>query len=326
MELRFFLCFIIVWIMGFDSFPQPYKSQTDKTYIQEFHELNSIMPFISRNNMSFTLRNKNAKSVRIVHKPNTSFSIGAEVANRNNRFSMSVNLPNSDIDKYGNSRITHISYGTKMRRILMNIYYLKYKGLYLDHPERYYSGWKKDMPYPLKEDLRVTILGFNATVAMSNNFSFKAAFQQSERQLKSAGSIMITVSDRLLHFRNESDSSIIPFNEINLFPELKNIQRGTFNTVGVQPGYGYTYVWNDFYIAPVLFLGGGLQFQNYLTTKHNIGLKLTPLVNFKNSTGYYYQNYYARFVYAFEMNRAKFKSSTLSTNFHSFEICAGFRF
>ncbi len=84
-------------------------------------------------------------------------------------------------------------------------------------------------------------------------FSARAAFIQTEKQKKSAGSILVGGS--LGNLRFVADSSIIPFSE-NRYPE-EGLRAGLYRSFAANIGYSHSFVFGNFWFTNIT-LGTGL--------------------------------------------------------------------
>lgn len=110
------------------------------------------------------------------------------------------------------------------RKYVFDLFVQRYKGFYREDRKQ------KDT-YVLCPDLQVQQYGVNAQYIFNNRrFSYRAAFNQSERQLRSAGSFLLGGGIYLSHIR--SDSSFVYGGQNT----MDNFQ------FGINAGYAYTWV------------------------------------------------------------------------------------
>lgn len=124
----------------------------------------------------------------------------------------------------GKTKSFDFQWHTYGRKYAFDLFIQRYKGFYMENE-------KVKSDYVLCPDLQVHQYGVNAEYIFNNKrFSYKAAFNQSERQLRSAGSLLLGGGIYFSDIR--SDSSFV-YGERN---DLKNFQ------FGVSIGYAYTWV------------------------------------------------------------------------------------
>jgi hypothetical protein len=164
--------------------------------------------------------------------------------------------------------------------------------------------------------------GFN----FNKNFSLNAAFAQSERQKKSAGSFLMTISER--YQRIETDSNLVPNNQIANYPNLDKLMSGDFLTTIISLGAGYQFVMGKkFHFTPVVLLGSGVQIQNYQQPNRNIWrLNVPTYANARAQFGYNGDNFFANIIYGAEFNSIPIKESRMRLFYQVVEFGIGVRF
>jgi len=174
--------------------------------------------------------------------------LGLEGSYKNIRLALSFELPNDKSDKYGETNSFSLQLNLMARKYWINFYFQNYKGFYLSNPKNFDNTWTSKNPYPQRKDIRIYELGFFTYYSFSDKFSLKAAFQLLERQKKSAGSFMILLSEK---FNNlENDNSLVPAIEQSGYDEIRSLSKATFNTINLQPGYGYSGRYDYSHSAP----------------------------------------------------------------------------
>lgn len=308
------------------QFVEEDKKKNDTIYIEEFNTKFIIQPFTAGKNQRISIRDKDRENDIINYKPNLNQSIGIVASYKGIRLTLSLKFPENNEDKYGKTKFTLLQLNMKGRKYGINLYYQDYRGFYLSNPDKFDTTYFAGASFPERPDIKYTSFGFYTYYSFSKKFSVKAAFQQSERQVKSAGSFMIMLSDRLDRIYTEED--IIPNSHKNDYRDLATFKRGGFNTLLLQPGYGYTFVHDRFYFTPVVFAGGGVQFQNTFSSPggREFNIKLIPKINFQNALGYTGDVIFARIVYEIDNLRIPFSSSTIKCYYSTWSFGLGVRF
>jgi hypothetical protein len=112
------------------------------------------------------------------------------------------------------------------------------------------------------ETFSIGIAGY--WIYTSKKFSIRAAFFQNERQKKSAGSLVVRPG--FLFYRISSDHGIIPaeIRDEYHIPATNLISSGEFYSLGLSPGYAYSFVFlKDFYLTAAVFPGFALQMYSF---------------------------------------------------------------
>ena len=300
------------------------KNKNDTIYIEEYDAEFLVQPFFSGKNVKVSIKDKEEEKDFIDYKPNLRQSVGIVAAYKGLRLTLSLKLPEND-DTYGKTKYTFLQLHLRGRKYGLNLYCQNYKGFYLSNPNKFDTVYFAGGPFPARPDIHYTSIGFQTYYSFSKKFSIKAAFHQSERQLKNAGSFMIMLSNRFDHLSN--NNSLIPKSHKSDYNDLANFKRGGFNTLLLQPGYGYSFIYERFYFTPVVFVGGGVQFQSYYNVPggRKFKLKLIPKINFQNAIGYTGDFMFARIEYGINNCRIPFSSSKIKNNYSYWSLGVGLR-
>ena len=266
----------------------------------------------------------NAQTVNYI--PNLLGTAGGQISIKGVAISYLHKLPVSDPKqiKYGNTEYQVLNLGIQTRIIGLSFYYSRYKGFYLDKPDRYDSTWTVGDNFPSRTDLEVSSIGFKTNFLFNKSFSMKAAFTQTERQKKSAGTFMLEFGDNFMAI--ESDSSLIPASERIGFGSFSNLSGGIFNTFFGAAGIGFSLVKGNFNFTPIILLGVGVQAQFYSTnTDDKVDFKIPLYFRYRNSIGINGDIVFIRLIYSVEYNSVPFKVARMEMYYMSAEMCLGFR-
>lgn len=198
---------------------------------------------------------------KIIYRPNVNLRIG--IAGFYKWFGLALSLENffSFLDKeiYGSTSSIDLRINGFGRRIAGEAFFQKYTGFFIQTPK------KDDGTYYLLPDMSTFSIGLSGYwIYNPERFSIRAAFIQTERQKKSAGSLL--VRPFFLYYQITSDQGIIPGDLIRQYniPASKMITQGEFYAIGLSPGYNYTWVFlKNFYVSCTIFPGVAAQFYNF---------------------------------------------------------------
>jgi len=198
----------------------------------------------------------------ITYEPNSLVNGGMRISYLGFGFSFTRTLDQSARDKevYGETEYSDYQIYYYGRKFGVEVFYQKYEGFYLDDSDTF--SLKKGDPETIRSDLSVATGGFNIFYVFSDNFSFKAAFSQLERQNAFDWSFLLMLSG--IRFTINSDYSLIPENQESLYGDDAGFTGGTFTAVGISPGIGITKPFSNYcYITAALFLGTGYMHKRY---------------------------------------------------------------
>ncbi|MDD5571134.1 MAG: DUF4421 family protein [Bacteroidales bacterium] len=212
---------------------------------------------------------------KISYSPNIVESIGAGFASNFIGLSIFTKLPRDEEKdlKYGRTEYSNLQVFLYGRRIALEASYQNYQGFYLLNAPSFDVNWNDSSKYPTIPGMELRNLTINCFYIFSRKFSLKASFNQTERQLRSAGSFLLMAS--LNHIYINSDSSLIPKTEKQNYSEFDAFRWGEFYNYEISPGYAYSIILKRFYFTPMLFIGGGYQKQECdIKSKSEFGYKL----------------------------------------------------
>ncbi|BDC97748.1 hypothetical protein PEPS_00290 [Persicobacter psychrovividus] len=230
---------------------------------------------------------------------------------------------------------------TSMFDIQVNVYDVKlvgefrlqrYKGYYINH-----FGWKLPniigghngenfrLAYP-----NLTTNSFTGNLSYIFNwkqFSYRASYIQTQRQLKSAGSWMAGISYFANSIYNDGDG-ILGGTTID-FPEM-NFQKSVTFGIGLMGGYGYTYVLKkNFYISLTMMPGISYNYTKltYIEDEPTIDEYRFGLAGVgRFSIGYNKASYFFGLHSALQWNAVFYDTAGLNNINGSFRFVVGKRF
>ncbi len=228
--------------------------------------------------------------------------------------------------KYGDTKFRDIYVNIQGRIVSWGIFYRDYKGFYLADYKKFYPKWNEDsLGFPTSKNLHVIEGGLNLGFNFNKNFSLNAAFAQSERQKKSAGSFLMTVGER--YQRIETDSNIVPVDQAAHYPTLDRYMGGDFFTTILSIGGGYQVVMGKFHFTPVVLVGTGIQIQNYQQPGENLWrLNIPTYAHGRAQLGYNGNKFFANIIYSIEFNTVPIKESRIRLLRQAIEFGIGIRF
>lgn len=242
--LLIFLAIPIVLLGQTDSSAKRYL-KTRKIYIQDLTgKLNTSAVFRLSEN-GFELRSNDV--IRV--KPNQLGNVGIRLSHRWLTIGFSVKIKNLQTEEKGITNLINLTASTCGKKLGFDLYYLSFKGHYISNQQIDLTPQIIDQKtYPILPNLNTLYAGFNAYYTFNHGkFSYRANFIRNEIQKKSAGSWLLGVS--YSHFQIKSDSGFIPIRSLSNIPTTSKIINGKFNSLGLLPGYAYTWVFAPNYFC-----------------------------------------------------------------------------
>lgn len=166
-----------------------------------------------------------------------------------------------DPDIYGTTRSYDFRVNAYGKFLAVEGYVQYYRGFYMNYRLK---EFKETFIIP---GMSVVSLGIDGTYIYNfARFSIRAAFVQNEQQKRSAGSLMVKPTIRYYHI--SSDTGIIPGSVIDDYSVThENLLSGDFTTLGLGPGYIYTFVFlKHFYFTAGAQMEMHWNIASYITT------------------------------------------------------------
>lgn len=214
-------------------------AQTGNAYIAPFEQKFSVYASVSSKFLSLS-QEYSAKAIQDFSlQPNTPVNLGLGFSWKNLSISGSYGFPFMADKTKAKTRSFDFQYHYYARKFLMDVFVQNYRGynrVFEDNDEVYIEA----------SDVRITQYGVHGMYIFNNQkYSYKAAYNLSERQLKSAGGFLL--GGGIFQSRIRSDSTLVLRDGKN---HLDNFQ------FGVSGGYGYTWVFKkNFFVAGSITVG-----------------------------------------------------------------------
>ena len=235
-------------------------------YIQTFPDFFYGKFLLSTRNLNLTLNQHGNDDVALKYKPNGNnyFGVGGYFFDLG--FEASLRLPESfqdDKERFGDTEIFDFQANIYGKKLGIDIAFQNYEGFYLDNAGDHFDDWKKGDVHPLRQDIKASnVNGGVYYIFNHNKFSFRSAFNQADRQLKSAGSVILNAN--IAQFSIEADSILIPAQAAAAFGSSTGFQNGDFVTIGLFPGYAHNFVFGGgFYFNFSLSVGPAVLWEDY---------------------------------------------------------------
>ena len=275
---------------------------------------------------SFYLGSPNIKGVWYV--PSFAPRLGPRILWKEIGVTATFALPIPEVEQHrrGTSAQTEVILNSYWRQNAVDLYFQRYRGFYVSSP---FSNFDVHQPerYPQLPDALVTNYGFNwYYVFKPEAFSLKAAFDQSEFQLKSGGSWMI--SPFYNHFEMALGTRFIAGIGDTSILDVPNLASGRFDSAGGSLGYGYSYIAGRFFASLLTGLGPALQMQQVHLSDGNEATyySLAVKINLNVAMGWNYKDYVGGVKLLLDSLSSRVDGTQLASNLWSGQVFLGARF
>lgn len=313
------------------SFTDFLLTKKDSNYIESYFNDLIINAYSVEKTHSLTLSDLN-NPARLQYLPNGHFNMGVGVNFRSFGLSLATRIPFLQRDEY---RLGE----TKRFGIQSYIYTGKYsvdlltsfsKGYYLKNSDQHLGTFTKYREYQ-RPDISSANIGVSVNYIFNNSkFSYKAAFSETERQKRNAGSFIAGGS--ILSYRTTADSAFVPRGIDNsFFQKSRDVNKSAVFAFNINGGYAYSLVFLRNGIVTVSYIvGSGIQDNKYDKT-------IQPEVNnwrfsFNHTgrfgIGYRFKRYYARVavIRSTQFTRLNYNDLRIANDTDFFQLSLARRF
>ncbi|MDV6168591.1 DUF4421 family protein [Flavobacterium sp. DG1-102-2] len=252
MILRFYFLLITIAVSQNSS-----GQSVDTTYIGQYPQKMMVKAFVSRNGIVIGHNDKD-------YSPNNPVRLGFGFSLKNTVVNLSSSFGIFPAEKdYGDTKSVDFQIHNYGKKILVDLYYQKYKGFYNDNGN-----------VTLYPSTSAQMIGGELTYVFNHKrFSTKAALEQTEKQLQSAGSFLL--GGGAYHYRIRLEEAFGAGNS-----SVNNFQ------LGVNAGYGYSWVINEHWLLSGMATVG-VNAGNEVDVLEDGKIKLYPTAFARGGAGYH---------------------------------------
>lgn len=222
---------------------------------------------------------------------------------------------------YGPTSYRNIEFGIKTRLIWLQLYYSEYRGFYSSQENILFPKFTLDSIYPQNPNLSSFEIGLKTNVIFHNDFSMEAAFDYSEIQTESAGSLFLFLNPEISNLKS-NNSDLIPSVYKQYYSDLKEFDKALFVSLAFGLGYGYSII-----LGPINFSNAVVAAPNIqMYFNDGIRLKLPVDLFFKSSLSFNVKNFYTGAMCSLDINNLKFGNNIIRKQLLNFAFRMGVRF
>ena len=295
-------------------------------YIKPFPDHFFVYPVLKQRTLNFTLAKADRSSI-LTYKPNYAYNLGLGVYLFEVGLELGVAIPlrEQSIQKFGTSNARDIQLNALLKRWGVDAFYQRYGGFFLIDEE---NKPRHNEPYPQRPDIKTKNFGLTTHYIFNyQKFSFRSAYNYSERQLNSKGSWLLFAT--LNNFRVAADSSIVSDERQVDFGSAVNFERLRYTTFSIAPGYTYSLIYNHFFLNATLAFGPAHHWINYdlegsASTHHDIAIN--SFLGARLAIGYNGFRFFGGISFISQGSTIRFEQVNFSNNNSVFRILVGYRF
>lgn len=303
----------------------------DSTFIESYYNDLVLRIYSGEKSHSLELTDLN-NGYNLEYLPNGYFNMGFGFNYKFIGLSFASKIPifiNSEAKRGETKRFGFTSY-LYTGKLSVDVLMSYMNGYYLNNSFSHFIGYSKDKEY-IRPDLTSVNFGSSINYVLNNSkFSYKAAFSDTEKQIKSAGSLLFGGS--IFSYNTHADSSIVP-REIGAesFYKTRDLSRIQILAINANIGYAYNFVvLKDGLISLSYVFGNGFQKNSFVGVtdeRANIwrfGTRHTGRLGL----GYRFYDYYGRVavIRSSQFTNLKYNEISLANGINFMEISVSKRF
>lgn len=267
----------------------------DPAYIMDYSDRLTIKHLAMMKSVNLTHYDK-ASDSQLKYKPNENLNVGLGIATDWLSFNAVFNLPavNHDNEQFGRTESFDLQTNIYLRKWAIDLAILHYEGFHLSNTSSILPNFPSD-EYLVRPDITSTTWSATGLYIFNDKkFSYRAAFTQVERQIKSSGSWVI--GSYVSVFNMNADSTLIPGALSSSADFSQDFRKVTFYNFGAMGGYAYTLVLlKRFYLSGTLTLGAGPQYEHGKETEHRkdyTNWRRDGFLGLRGAAGYNGENFF----------------------------------
>lgn len=230
--------------------------------ITMFNKVN-IFFYLGSKSAPFSITDSLGNRYRFRPTPQTRTGIGIVTKWFGIRLGFVLPTSSQNEQKYGKTSSLDFQTNIFAKSFGLDLYFLNYRGFYLENPKLFIPDWKNNQPLPHNRDLTRSTYGANFFYIFNHNsFSQKAAFQQIEWQENSSGSFILGAYFNATEIAAKETFINLSTYGINKTLELKGFYA---YTGGLSLGYSHNFIIYKKLILNLSAMAGA----GYLNTYYN---------------------------------------------------------
>lgn len=307
------------------------QGKKDSSYIENY--FNDVIVRLYSDEKSHSIQlNDLIHSNNLKYLPNGYYNLGIGFNFRSFGLSFAAKLPEfqSNKQKYGETKRIGFQSYFYPGKFSVDLFTSFIQGYYLKNSFDHLPAYTREKEYQRPDVSSATIGSTVNYIFNHSKFSYKAAFTDTEKQKRSAGSVIAGGS--IFIYQTKADSAIVPRGiDRNLFVKSRDISRSGVSTFNANLGYAYSLVFLQNGIVSLSYiLGTGAQYNSFdsaferETDRWRISMSHTGRLGI----GYWYRRYYVRFgiIRSTQYTSLKYNDLGISNGTNYIQLSLGKRF
>lgn len=264
MKYRVLIFFLLLTVFAWDGTAKVNsifeKCEQDSNFVQSYRN-DLLFRIYTSNKVNFFKLKDTQEKFAIKYRPNDFYNLG--IGFNYKTFGINIGTPfpfsTKDESKFGKTTTFGIQSYMYKRKFTIDLLAKKTKGFFIHDSDDILAGYDDQHEYH-RRDIETQNFGLNVNYIFNNErFSHRAAFNQTEKQLRSAGSLLAGLG--VYSFLTKADSALVP-REIdpNYFVKNRSYKGGQTISLNLNVGYAYSLVFaKNWLLTGSLIVSGGVE-------------------------------------------------------------------
>jgi hypothetical protein len=227
----------------------------DTLYINVYDKRLVVTIPVANRFLKFTLVDLESGN-KLNFAPNSEYNLGISISSRWASFIVSTRIKvfGGDEGTRGKTNFRDYQLNLYGRKLTTDMFVQYYNGFYIRNSKDY-TSYVSEKPFEIRKDVYAIHMGVSSYYILNNKrFSYRNSFAFTERQKKSAGSLLLGVY--YSYFTATGDPSLVSSSFRSSFDTLSLIRSGQTHNFGINLGYIYTFVFLKKCYATASFVQG----------------------------------------------------------------------
>jgi len=320
MSMRCYIICLFLVAVSFSGFGQMFKTEMDTTYIRLYPHTIKVKGIFLDRYYGLRLKEKGIdRAVKMSAREQSYFGLGITIWNLNLDFSSLIANP-LEKKKIGEEDGFDLQLSLYTRRWNFDAELSNIKNFSFKNKDVFDNI---DEEIPDFNNLNIRRIELGATyIFLPEKFSFRSAFIQVDRQLKSAGSPILSFTYKY----SSLDSDSIPTPESIEVPTLEKL-KSEGHKFALLPGYSYNFNHKAWFVNTTGSVGFDIQKSSFsINDEADDNLRLEWLFELKGGLGYHDDTYSAGALIFYQFSPSRLDELRLWTNSGSLRLFFAYRF
>jgi hypothetical protein len=320
------ILFLLCWFQPGIAQTEDLNELARAKYVERFPEYFFVWPVLKQRSTSFVLQSTQDTHQKLTYRPNVTYhaGAGAYVFGLGIQFVLALPQSSASIEKYGKSDAVDLQANILGKNWGIDLFTQNYKGYYIEDPNQ---PVPPGAPFPTRTDVRTWNTGITGAYYFDKRrFSIRSTYNYFERQLKSAGSFLL--SGNVNTFALRADSAVYSPAYEAKFGRNANFTKVNYTTFAAAPGYAYNFVYRSWFLGVSLAMGPGVNLLSYESGGNPLksSVQLNLFTDLRLSFGYNSERLFTGITFTQQNRNINYEGMRFTSSNEVVKFVVGYRF